>query len=75
MAQDTTLIQHFHKRFGLWHLCKVKRLLFMTICADCGYSISRYIRCPSQFMCNIFYPKLRIRAAYIEACMPGTGYH
>lgn len=57
MAQDTTLIQHFHKRFGLWHLCKVKRLLFMTICADCGYSISRYtLNVPLNLCATFFIP-------------------
>lgn len=73
MAQDTTLIQHFHKRFGLWHLCKVKRLLFMNLCADCGYSISRYtLSVPPNLCATFFIPNYVFMQHILK---PGTGYH
>lgn len=28
---------YFHKMLGQWHLWKAKRLLFIIVCAECGY--------------------------------------
>ena len=73
MAQDVSLIQHFHKRFGQWHLWKVKRLLFMTICADCGYGISRYtLNVHLKLYATFFIPSYVFMQHILKAYMPGT---
>lgn len=72
MAQDTALIQHFHK--GLVFGISVKsRLLSMTIRATVVTAFQGiHVKCPLNFS-NIFHLKLRIRQGILKLTCQAQG--